>query len=426
MAMLDQQTEHALNVHFESRLVGHITVDEEIKMGFQYAPSWLDDETSFPVSLSMPLRTEAWAAPTSHNFFANLLPEANVRERVCGKLKISPGNDFELLKAIGGDCAGALTVSPKDRSGFDAESSATRISEAQLAEWSTGTVDAFSAVSGEGSVRLSLAGAQDKLPIRIENDEYLLPQDNLASTHLLKFASPYFSHLPENEAFTTTLATELGLNAVNVELLQTSKARVLVIERYDRAKQRNEWTRLHQEDCCQALGISHLQKYEKEGGPSFKQCADLLRSHSSMPALEIDQLIRWAIFNLIVGNSDAHGKNLSILYGLDGSISLSPCYDLVCTRSYERLDRNLAMAMGGQTDPSMVNATHVTDFAADLQVNPTLVRRTLDDILDRLPAAIDRSINRFNKAWGDSPVLERLPKLIRQQARRTRTMLNQK
>jgi serine/threonine-protein kinase HipA len=152
-----------------------------------------------------------------------------------------------------------------------------------------------------------------------------------------------------------------------------------------------------------------LQKYEKEGGPSFKQCADLLREHSSLPALEIDKLLQWALFNLLAGNSDAHGKNLSILYGKDGTISLAPFYDLVCTRNYERLDRHLAMSIGGEADPGLVGGDHVTRFAADLQVNPSLIFETLDNMLKAIPQALETATEEFNAEWGDSPILERLP-----------------
>ena len=345
------------------------------------------------------------------------------RARVCAKLKISPDNDFALLRAIGGDCAGALTVTTGIPNSAAARDGATAITEEQLADWSTGTTDAFAAVSGEGNVRLSLAGAQDKLPIHREGETFLLPEDQLASTHLLKFASPYFSHLPENEAFTTMLAAQLGLEVVNVRLLATRQSRVLVIERYDRLRQGNDWMRLHQEDCCQALGISHLQKYEKEGGPSLQQCASLVRGYCSMPAVEIDRLVRWSLFNLLAGNSDAHGKNLSFLYGSDGSIQLAPFYDLVCTRNYERLDRHLAMTLGGESDPGLVSAAHLKQFAADIQVGEKLVRQTMDELLDHLPVALDKTVQQFQNAYGSSPVLERLPQTVRQQARRTHTML---
>ncbi|MEM8678631.1 MAG: type II toxin-antitoxin system HipA family toxin [Planctomycetota bacterium] len=412
-----------LQVFFATREVGDLVADPDRKLSFQYAPDWLAAGDAFPISLSMPLRGDRYAPPVSHNFFANLLPEANVRARVCAKLKISADNDFELLRAIGGDCAGALSITSGTPSSDADPAKATPISDEQLAAWSTGTVDAFSAVSGEGNVRLSLAGAQDKLPIHVADGRFLLPEDRLASTHLLKFASPFFSHLPDNEALTTLLARNLGLNVVNVQLVPTAQARVLLIERYDRVQQGAGWLRLHQEDFCQALGIGHLQKYEKEGGPSLKQCADLIRGYCSMPALDIDGLLQWSLFNLLAGNSDAHGKNISILYGTDGSIQLAPFYDLVCTRNYERLDRHLAMNLGGETDPGLVRAHHLEQLAADLKVNSKLVTRTMEGLLERLPTTLDKTVTQFNNVYGESPVLERLPQTIRQQVRRTKTML---
>ena len=413
-----------LFVHHERRLIGELSQGEATPLQFRYDPSWLSSVGAFPISLSLPLDGR-FAVATGHRFFANLLPEGDVRQRIGEALGISQGNDFELLKAIGGDCAGALTITVSRALGpVQSPARYEPVTEEQLARWSIGKPDAFSAVSGQCEVRLSLAGAQDKLPVHVEGDRIQIPVADSPSTHLLKFASPYHSHLPENETFVSLLAGAVGLPVVDISLRRTVRARVAVITRYDRSVQGGYLRRLHQEDFCQALGISPANKYEKEGGPSLKQCAELIRRHTSFPLLELQKLLQWTLFNLVVGNADAHGKNLSLLYGEDGPPSLAPFYDLVCTRNYPKISRHLAMSIGGVSNPDQVGKRQLQALAADLQMRPNAVIRAATSLVEQLPEAIAETTQSFADRFGDSPVIRRLPIIIRKQIRRLSSQLN--
>jgi serine/threonine-protein kinase HipA len=424
------ETPNELYVHYADRLVGTIRSKQSL-MHFAYSPEWRAATDAFPISLSLPVgnvneeRRPQIDAIVSHNFFANLLPEATVRQRICAKLKISIGNDFGLLAAIGGDCAGALTIT--EQSTPPPQAAEYRpISSDQLAGWSTGTTMAFSDVTGQDGVRLSLAGAQDKLPVLVKDDAFFLPEGNSPSTHLMKFASPFYSHLPENETFTTMLAAAAGLPVVKIRLQSTIDSPIAVIDRYDRLPKGELWERIHQEDTCQVLGISPLNKYEKEGGPSLARVAKVIREYCSLPAIEISKLIEWTIFNLLVGNSDAHGKNLSILLLPGGRITLAPFYDLVCTRNYDNLDRHLAMAIGGEYDPGQVGRRQFVDLASELEVRESLIFTTVREISDRLSKRLPQVEAEFRKLYGDSPILERLPIKVNQQIRRTATLLDER
>lgn len=416
-------TPNELYVHFSDRLVGTIRLERE-RMRFAYRSEWPASPDAFPISLSLPTNRPSakFDLDTSHNFFANLLPEATVRQRICAKLKISIGNDFGLLAAIGGDCAGALTITansdpPKQSTEYRS------IPNEQLDAWASGRTMAFSDVTGQDGVRLSLAGAQDKLPVLVDEENgFFLPEGNSPSTHLLKFASPFYTHLPENETFTTMLAESIGLPVVKIRLHTVKQTPVAVIDRYDRRRKGDAWERLHQEDTCQVLGISPLNKYEKEGGPSFAQIAAELRKHCSIPALEIDKLINWALFNLLVGNSDAHGKNLSLLLLPGGEITLAPFYDLVCTRNFENLDRHLAMSIGGEFDPGQVGAKQFSAMADQLSVRESLVDSSVAQMSRKLAKQLPGVIERFRGKYGDSPILERIPIKVTQQIRRTATL----
>lgn len=417
-----------LYVHYQQSVkrasrVGEITLTDAAKIRFRYSRDWLASAASFPISISLPLEGET-SESASHHFFANLLPEANVRQQICKSLGISNGNDFQLLKAIGGDCAGALKITAADEiAPPTAVSKYEPVTESQLAQWSIGSPDAFAAVTGHNEVRLSLAGAQDKLPVHIDGDRIFVPLGDAPSTHILKFASPFYSHLPENETYISMLATEVGLPTAPVRLRKTERASIAIITRYDRFKCDGVDCRFHQEDFCQALGISPINKYEKEGGPRFQQCAETLRRHAAFPLIELQKLMQWGLFNLLVGNADAHGKNLSLLYDEQGGIRLAPFYDLVCTRNYKRIARDMAMGYGGMFDPDLVSSEHLDGFASDLGIRPHLAARALDDMMERVISGLGQVTTHFAERFGDSAVLERLPIVIRKQIRRVRSQL---
>lgn len=416
-----------LYVHYQKRLVGQITLSSSLRMQFAYVGSWLAFGSCFPISVSLPLNGD-FTESASHHYFSNLLPEGNVREQICKTLKISPNNDFELLKAIGGDCAGALTISESDieadsEQSDDLPPQIKRVTAAQLSAWSLASPNNFASVTGRKDVRLSLAGAQDKLPIFLDRERICLPLGNTPSTHILKFASPYYSHLPENETFITLLAQNVGLPVVEVEIRKTSQSAITLVKRYDRLRESGQWIRLHQEDFCQALGIDASQKYQKEGGPSLVQCADVIRKHSAFPLLDLQKLLRWSLFNLLVGNDDGHGKNLSLLYQSDGTVSLAPFYDLVCTRNYQNLAREMAMSLGGQSDPDLVSVKNLEGLAADFAIRTKLVTEETQELAEKIITVLPEVIANFRDLYGESPVLDRLPIVIRKIVRRVNTQM---
>jgi len=257
----------------------------------------------------------------------------------------------------------------------------------------------------------------------VVGDPFLIPLGNTPSTHILKFASTHHSHLPENETFITLLAKKVGLPVVDVRVRKTARASVTLIARYDRELESGKWLRLHQEDFCQALGIHASRKYEKEGGPSFKQCAEVIRQHAAYPLIDLQKLMRWSLFNLLVGNADAHGKNLSLLYGLNGSSNLAPFYDLVCTRNYKNLSREMAMSLGGVWDPDLVKLKHLDGLANDLGIRSNLLIEQAKELSERVVASLPVVIESFRHQFGESPMLGRLPIVIRKLTRRLMSQL---
>lgn len=413
-----------LGVWWRGRRVGTVTNQAGDRMAFRYADEWTRSEDAFPISLSLPLGREEFGE-AAHCFFANLLPEADVRVRLCQQLKVSPGNDFELLGRIGGECAGALNVGPEPGEPDRGEPRYIAVDPEELRRWSLAKLpDVFSTVVGRDGVRLSLAGAQDKLPVRIEGEEVRLPVGGAASTHVLKFASARFKHLPENECLMAIAARRLGLVVSESRLWRLPRGgRILVVERYDRRIEEGEVVRLHQEDFCQALGRSPLRKYEKEGGPSAGELAEVVRRYGSIPAMDLRTLIRWQLFNWLFGNADGHAKNLSLLIEQVSGVRLAPIYDLVCTQIYKTLDRSMAMSIGGSFDPGQIAVRSLERHATDMQLGAASVVGMAREMVADGRRHLTEAIVEFRDRYGDSAVLDMVQLQVNRNLRRAATTL---
>lgn len=407
-----------LDVWYCEQRVGEIRATNGGDFSFEYHPDWLANRDAFPVSVRLPLRVAAWTGAEAAAWFGNLLPEGTAREAVCGRLGLSVGNDIDLLAAIGGECAGALRVVPKDvPRGADLEDTFEELTPRQLASLLEG--GSAPLLVGGPLVRLSLAGAQNKLPVCLVGGNVALPTGSTASTHLLKLPHARFAHLPMNEAYVMGLAARIGLNVAKVEVYLGTSPPSLLVERYDRRVTEGERVaRLHQEDFCQATGRPAARKYQQEGGPSLAECAELLARHTSRPLLELRRLVEWQAFNVAVGNSDGHGKNLSLLF--DGvGVRLAPFYDLLSTRHYQALDRALAMAVGPRRDADTLSRQHWEAFAEDASLGRKLVRDTVRSVIERVAEAQPSWAAEFAGRHGRHPILQTLPRWIEKNVRAT-------
>jgi serine/threonine-protein kinase HipA len=405
----------ALNVWYEQRLVGYLWRTPVGAIGFRYDPEWITTG-GFAISHTLPLRNDEFAAEDAlaHRFFANLLPEGGVREHIVRDLKI-PNTDFDLLRAIGGECAGALSILSVERTPSD-EDHYRRLTDKELATLAARRGQIYAAWLADERPRLSLAGAQDKCPIMVRNDTYFLPQGEAPSSHILKFELADYRHLPAYETFTTLLAGSIGLPVADIGLHSIKQTRYAQIARYDRVSdEQGQVQRLHQEDFCQALGYGHEKKYQESGGPAFDQCYRLVQDVSSDPAADALHLLRWQIFNVLAGNSDGHAKNLSLLHLPSGEIRLAPFYDLVCTRAIERIDYHLAFEVGGERNPSAITPAHWNELARNCDIRPrflaNLVKETADLLLENLVA----TKMTFEARFGDYPALQRVEQVVTKQ-----------
>ncbi len=373
-----------LTVYLHRQAVGTLRQEDSGRLAFSYLGEWLGRPEARAVSLSLPLREEPFEDRVARPFFAGLLPDELARDRLARYLGISRQNDFALLAEVGGECAGAVALYPPDvlppRSG---EGELEPLDETALAALLSDLPRRPLLAGGE--LRLSLAGAQDKMALVRRDGDFFLPRGDLPTTHILKPAIEHFTDTVPNELFCLRLAARLGLQAPAVEIADAEGISFLVIERYDRTRgEDGEVARLHQEDFCQALAIPPERKYQGEGGPSLTRSFDLLGA-CVHPALDRLELLRQVLFNYLIGNADAHGKNFALLHGAEGP-RLAPAYDLVCTTVYRDHTDRMAMKIGGKKRFTEVLPRHWERFAREAGLAPPRVRRDLLAMAERLPA----------------------------------------
>lgn len=408
-----------LGVWYGSRRVGLLRRRPFRTMAFRYDPAWLRED-GFEISQSMPFDhgDSTVRDERAHRFFANLLPEGAARARIVRRHRI-PDVDFDLLRAFGGECAGALLILPEDQQPDSVGSQDyEHVDHEMLASLLFQQGYARATDRDNRAPRLSLAGAQNKMPVAVVDGLICLPRGTAPSTHILKFDSLEYSNVLAYESFATMLAKSAGLTVVEFELRRFEQDFFALVQRYDRVhSDGGRILRLHQEDFCQALGCSFRTKYESDGGPTFVRCFELVRELSDAPLDDLESLLRWQIFDVLAGNSDGHAKNLSLLYGADRSTRLAPFYDLVPTRAVQNLDHELALKVGGMGNPGNVGPNHWKSLAVECDIPSRVVFDLVEGMAESLTANIWQVRERFDDLHGPFPALDRVERVVRRQCR---------
>jgi serine/threonine-protein kinase HipA len=380
-----------LDVFIHNNLAGHLIQDDGGQMAFNYDDSWLGREGAYALSHSLPLREEQFKQKECRGFFGGILPEEANRKTIAKILGISDRNDFAMLEQIGGECAGAITFLPEGTALPDADDTYRDISDDELYTILE-ELPRRPLMAGTDGVRLSLAGAQDKIAVRYEDGNISIPLGNAPSTHILKPVIKEYDGLVFNEAFCMGLAKASGLSAASTIIAQTRDKDYLLIERYDRViNDEGRVRRLAQEDFCQALGIASETKYQSEGGPTLKDCFALLRVASNLPVLDLKALLDAVIFNFVIGNHAAHAKNFSLLRQPGGTTRLAPFYDLVSTVYYPELTQNMAMKLGDEAKSTFILPANVETFAGNAGLGKALVRGRVQKLTQTIHDAIDNT-----------------------------------
>ena len=389
------------------------------RLNFQYAAAWLNSAEAMPISSSLPLRAESFSYADARPFFAGLLPDGTPRQLIAKQLQISEQNDFAMLESIGGECAGAVTFLAPGQTPSAGDSNVEWLSnDALLAVLDTLPRRPLLAIDG---LRLSLAGAQDKLPVVVSATfEIGLPINGMPSTHILKTAIASFEDSVANEAFCMALANAVKLQPARSRMQPIGGRQVYLVARYDRTSAPTK--RLHQEDFCQALGIVPESKYQNDGGPSLAQCFELIRAVTRPSAPHVLRLLDYVIFNALIGNHDAHGKNFSLLYST-GKATLAPLYDALSTVVYPELTVKMAMEIGSKYKFSEVMARHWDQFAISAGLSKAQLRKRVLELAKLLPIAARRL--QKHSDFAKIPLIEKIAVAIEQRSTLTITRLNE-
>ncbi len=364
--------------------------DSADRWSLEYDAPWRARGDAFDLAPSLPraqgiVEDGATQRPVQW-FFDNLLPEESLREAIAADTKIAAADAFGLLEAFGAESAGALTLLapgasllPPTSRPLPFEALSARIAALPRKP-----------LAADAPKRMSLAGAQHKLPVVWQDERLLEPVGSAASTHILKPDHVHrdtYPHSAANEWFVMTLAARVGLAVPAVRLLRVPEP-VYLVERFDRVRAGGAVRRLHAIDACQLLGVARTFKYQQMSAAALADCARACRT----PLAVRQQLFRWLVFDLLVGNNDAHLKNASFLVG-PGGCTLAPFYDLLATALYpfdaERpadVDAaELPMRLGDARLMDEVRTGHLEEAARDLGIAGAAAGRFRRELVERVP-----------------------------------------
>ena len=393
-----------LRVYQNDRLVGHLLKEPSGAIEFRYDREWLDRSNTFPVSLSLPLREDAWRGEPVIAVFENLLPDsADLRRRVAEKVGAAGYDAYSILAAIGRDCVGALQFIAGDATAPEATTNIAgeQVDDEAIEMLLKSLAQAPLGLTRDDDFRISIAGAQEKTALLRIDGQWIKPHGTTPTTHLFKTQIGKlpngidFSNSVENEFYCLRLLKHLGLPVNRAEIMTFGQTRALVIERFDRVWSNGRLIRLPQEDCCQALAVPPARKYQNEGGPSMLAIANLLKGADS-PADDHRTLFQAQLVFWLIGATDGHAKNFSIFLHPGGGYALTPLYDVlsaqpnVDARQLERKQMKLAMSVGKNNHYRIdeIQSRHFFQTGEAAGLSRSLVRNAAEDVAARMDAAL--------------------------------------
>ncbi|MBK4735072.1 HipA domain-containing protein [Noviherbaspirillum pedocola] len=407
-----------LVVWVQGQRVGLLSYDGALsRFAFDYEPDWIGRRGAFALGPTLPLTSDPNQNADQHSavvrqFFQNLLPEGKALDDAAGANKVSRTSVMGLLHVLGRETAGALMFTLPDEDPHQLGQPSRPLTDGELSQRIRARPQMPFSV-WDGKVRLSIAGYQDKLAVYEKDGQWFLVEDpRLASTLILKPEpiADFMAGMTTNEFLCMRLAASLRLPVAKVYLKQVPEP-VLLIERFDRKLMPTAdgaifVRRIHCIDGCQALGLPVDFKYERpygdgvevqnvRDGASLKRFLTLLddKTITLAPGVSKLQFLRWTIFQILIGNTDAHAKNMSF-FCEGGGLSIAPAYDLVCALAHagDQLQTTLAMAVGDNFDPLKISAYDWAQMAHENALVPRLVaselRRMGKACLDALPGLV--------------------------------------
>ncbi|MCA1363428.1 type II toxin-antitoxin system HipA family toxin [Bradyrhizobium sp. IC3069] len=396
--------------------VGRVRSEARGRLTFVYDNAWRNAEGAYPLSLSMPLAAEEHGPATVRSFLWGLLPDnEQVLERWAKKFQVSARNVFALISNVGEDCAGAIQFVTPDRLGT------LKTGEDDKIEWldKPEIANRLRVLREDHAAwrlprdtgQFSLAGAQPKTALVLKDNKWGIPSGRIPTTHILKPPTGHFDGHAENEHICLQLARELGLPAAETKVMRFEQEIAIVVERYDRQVSGNDIIRVHQEDICQAMGIPPTKKYQNEGGPTPADVVELLRTYSTDREADLETFVSALIFNWLIGGSDAHAKNYSLLLASGALVRLAPLYDIASILPYDHVDQRkikLAMKVGGEYKLDQIGLRQWQKFARETRVDADVLIATLNSMAGQIPDLVADIRTRAQKEGLENAVIERL------------------
>ncbi len=399
-----------LDVYFNNILVGKLAREFGGTLGFSYYQDWLDSTHRFPISLSLPLSVRQYRGMSVNAYFDNLLPDdVFVRKKIARKVDARGKDAFSLLSKIGRDCIGGLQFlnegqTPDATNALNAE----KVNEEQIASiLSNLKINPLGISNEDQGFRFSVPGVQEKTTLLFKDNNWFKPSGTTPSTHIIKPENELLnlnkesSKSVENEYFCLKLLENFGLITSKANITRFGNIKALVVERFDR-----NWTkdghlfRLHQEDFCQALSVDSSLKYQSEGGPGIKDILECLKGSEDFAQDQYD-FFKANILFWLIGASDGHAKNFSILFLPGGRFRLAPIYDVltaqpfVDTSKMRHRDFRLAMSLGDRNHYRIVNIRkhHFLQTGKKANYPSESIRKIFEEILSNQNTAIESTIN---------------------------------
>jgi serine/threonine-protein kinase HipA len=387
-----------LLILIEGNLIGRLRADKAGRLSLDYEAGWRESPQGHSLSVTMPLAQITYLQKPVLSYLWNLLPEnPNVLQRWGQQYHVSAANPFKLLANVGADVPGAAQFIPPER--LDEIQSAQRptiqwMTIDELAERLRQLRADIAAVRRPGDIgKMSLPGAQAKTAYYWDKqlNRWGVPGGRSPTTHIIKPCVPGFDGLVENEHLCQDIAARLGMPAANSYVLALDQT-YIVVERYDRlppAAGSFFVQRIHQEDLCQALGLMPGKKYQEDGGPGIPQIVTLIRRVSSDPDVDVDRFLQANMFNWLIGGTDAHAKNYSLLIGAGDEFRLAPLYDLSSQLPYPQLiEQRVSMKIGNHHDIRRVGVADWRKLAHDCTIEEERVLTMLKGMAKALPDEI--------------------------------------
>lgn len=401
------------------------------RLSFVYNDDWRARADAFPLSLSMPLGAADHGHGPVEAFLWGLLPDNQaVIDRWARQFQVSAKNPFALIAAVGEDCAGAVQFVRPERL------EALQSGGGDEIEWleETDVAARLRALRQDHAAwriardtgQFSLAGAQPKTALLLQDGRWGVPAGRIATTHILKPPTGEWDGHAENEHFCLRLARRLGLPTATSSVRRFDDELAIVVERYDRVRLSDRLIRVHQEDACQALAHPPWAKYENEGGLGVRRVHALLSENSSAPVEDAAAFVGAVLLNWIIAGPDAHAKNYSLLIAGGGRVRLAPLYDIASALPYPALEPQklkLAMKFGGEYRLRDIGPRHLDRFAADVRTKREALRTRAEGMLEQMPGLAEAVLQDVRDEGLDHVLLPRLAAAVTDRAGRLRRQL---